>query len=115
MHLLTMGRVAKTLVIGATLAGFLAFNAPQIRADEHECQERISRSDHRLHEAIEKHGYHSRQAEHARQQLHEAREYCWNTYHRWWDEDDRRWHSDRDWRDDDHEHYRDRDRDRPPR
>jgi hypothetical protein len=38
--------------------------------------------------------------------LHEAREYCWAHAHRWWDEDGRRWHTDRDW--DEHDHDRDR-------
>jgi hypothetical protein len=27
---------------------------------------------------------------------------------RWWDEDEHRWHTERDWRDEDHEHYRER-------
>jgi hypothetical protein len=46
--------------------------------------------------------------------LREAREYCWEHSHRWWDEDGHRWRSGRDW--DDHDHDRDRyDRDHPPR
>src|SRR5207248_7377261 len=44
------------------------------------------------------HGYNSKQANHERHELREAREHCWSTYHRWWDEDERRWRSDRDWR-----------------
>lgn len=115
MHRSKIGRVAETLVAGAALAGFLAFTAPQLKADEHSCQERIGKADHKLHEAIEHHGYQSRQADHARHELREAREHCWTTYHRWWDEDEHRWRTERDWDDNDHEHYRDRDRDRPPR
>lgn len=108
-RMLALGKVA---ISGMALAGFLLFTgAPQARADEHECQERLEKADHRLHEAIEHHGYRSRQADHARHELSEERERCWKTYHRWWDQDERRWHSDRDWRDDDHEHYRDN----PPR
>jgi len=44
----------------------------------------IAKADHKLHEAVEHHG--------------------WNERHRWWDEDGHRWHSDRDW--DDHDHDR---------
>jgi len=36
--------------------------------------------------------------------LREAREWCWTHEHKWWDEDNRRWHTDRDW--DDHDHDR---------
>ncbi len=105
------GRVA---LAGAALAGFLLFTgAPALRADD-DCQKRISRADHRLHEAIEHHGRESKQADHARRDLREAREYCWEHSHRWWDEDGHRWRSGRDW--DDHDHDRDRyDRDHPPR
>jgi hypothetical protein len=92
------------LLAAATLLGLLLFvQAPRVQANESECQHRISKADHRLHEAIEHHGWNSPQAEHARHELHEAREYCWSSHHRWWDEDDRRWHTDRDW---DEEHGR---------
>jgi hypothetical protein len=96
--------LGKLLLAGAALAGFLLFtSAPQVRADERDCQRRLARADHRLHEAVEHHGWDSKQAQHARHELHEVRENCWSTYHRWWDEDDRRWHTDRDW-DDEHGH-----------
>lgn len=105
--------LGRTILASAGLAACLLFaGAPQIRADRYrECQKRIAKADHRLHEAIEHHGYRSEQAAHARHELGEERERCWNTYHRWWDEDERRWRTERDWRDDDHEHYRDRYRD----
>ena len=103
--------LGRMLLAGAALAAFLLFaGAPQVRADhERNCQRRIAKADHRLHEAIEHHGYRSEQAEHARHELGEERQRCWDTYHRWWNEDDRRWHTDRDWHDDDHERYRDHD------
>jgi hypothetical protein len=95
----------KTALAAAALAGFLMFTGvPRLRAED--CQRRIARADHRLHEAIEHHGRQSRQAERRRHELHEAREYCWSAGHRWWDEHERRWHTDRDW--DDHDHDRDR-------
>ena len=86
--------------------------AQQVRADD--CQQRVSRADHNLHEAIEDHGYESKQAEHARHVLGEVREACWNSDHRWWDPDQKRWHADRDWDDNDHRDYRHQNRDDKP-
>ena len=97
-------------VLAAALGGFLLLaGTPRAFADHDDCQRRIARADHRLHEATEHHGWNSRQAERARHELHEAREHCWSRYHRWWDEDSHRWHTERDW--DDHDHDRDRDHD----
>ena len=91
------------LATTALAGGFLLFSGvPGAKANS--CQERLVRADHRLHEAIEHHGPESKQAEHWRHELHEAREYCWAHGQRWWDEDGRRWHTDRDW--DDHDHDR---------
>jgi hypothetical protein len=98
----------RTLLASAAFFGLLAFaGAPRASADSYDsCQRRIFKADHRLHEAIEHHGWESRQADHARHELREARERCWRERHRWWDEDGRRWHSDRDWDDHDHDHGR---------
>ena len=102
----------RTAVATAALAGALLLtSAPAARADEGACQRRIAKADHRLHEATEHHGWNSPQAVNARQQLHEAREYCWSHAHKWWDEDGHRWHTDRDWDDHDHDHGRDKDKD----
>jgi hypothetical protein len=91
----------------AALAGLLMFaGAPRLRADD-DCQRRIAKADHRLHEAIEHHGYRSEEAEHRRRDLHELRERCWKANHRWWDEHEHRWHAEHDW--DDHDHDEDRD------
>jgi len=99
------GLFVKIFASGA-LAGVLMFGgAPQLRADHDDCQRRVAKADHNLHEAIERHGYESRQAEHWRHELRAARERCWNHDHRWWDEDGHRWRTDRDW--DDHDHDRD--------
>lgn len=104
--------IGKSLLASATMAGFLLFaGAPGLRADD-DCQRRIRKADHRLHEAIEHHGRNSEQAEHARHEMHEAREQCYTANHRWWDEDEHRWRSDRDWDDHDHDRY---DREHPPR
>jgi hypothetical protein len=96
------------VVAPLALAGaFMLAGAGPVRADD-DCQKRIAKADHRLHEAIEHHGYQSPEAEHWRHELAEARSYCWEHNHRWWDEDQRRWHTDRDW--DEHDHDRDYDR-----
>ena len=65
--MLGYGKLSVTL---AALAGFLLFTgAPLVRANESECEHRTERADHRLHEAIEHHGWDSSQAEHARHEL----------------------------------------------
>ena len=98
--------LGRTVLAAVAIVGLFAFAAtPRVYADDYNsCQRRIAKADHRLHEAAEHHGWNSRQADHARHELREARERCWNERHRWWDEDGRRWHNDRDW--DDHDHDR---------
>jgi len=102
-HHIHLSNWKNILGTGALAAGFLLFaGAPGARADG--CQERLIKADHRLHEAIEHNGPESKQAEHWRHELHEAREYCWAHGHRWWDADGNRWRTDRDWDDHDHDH-----------
>lgn len=97
-----------SILAAAAIGGFLLLaGAPRAAADEHGCQRRIVRADHHLHEAAEHHGWDSPQARHARVELHEAREFCWSHYHRWWDEDAHRWHTERDWDEHDHDHDHD--------
>jgi hypothetical protein len=91
--------VLATLVVAGTL---MFAGARTLRADD-DCQKRVINADHKLHEAAEHHGWDSPQAQHWREELNEARSYCWEHNHRWWDEDEHRWHSDRDW--DDHDHH----------
>jgi hypothetical protein len=79
-------------------------SATALRADD--CQKRIIKADHKLHKAAERHGWQSPEADHWRHELVEARAYCWEHNHRWWDEDAHRWHSDHDWDDHDHDHER---------
>jgi len=98
--------LGKAMLATALFAGMLAFTGtPRALAeDDHGCHRRIAKADHRLHEAVEHHGWESKQADRARHQLREAREHCWNESHRWWDEDGHRWHTERDW--DDRDHHR---------
>ena len=106
LHLGEKKFLGRTLLVSAVFLGMLAFaGAPRATAESYDaCQHRIFKADHRLHEAVEHHGWQSRQADNARRELREARERCWRENHRWWDEDGHRWHSDHDW--DDHDHDR---------
>jgi hypothetical protein len=95
----------KAGLAAATLAGVFAFtSAPVVHADDEGCKRRIVKADHRLHEAAEHHGWDSREAAEAREQLAAARHYCWEHEHKWWDEDGHAWHRERDWDDHDHDH-----------
>ena len=99
--------LGKVALATAALAGLLVFaGTPRAMADSDDCQRRISRVDYKLHEAAERHGWNSRQADHWRHELREARERCWRERHRWWDADGRRWRTDRDWDAHDHDHDR---------
>ena len=105
LHLGEKKFLGRTLLVSAAFLGMLAFaGAPRAAAESYDaCQHRIFKADHRLHEAVEHHGWQSRQADNARRELREARERCWRENHRWWDEDGHRWHSDHDW--DDHKGF----------
>src|SRR5260370_11697482 len=72
--------LGRTLLVSAAFLGMLAFaGAPRASADDYDkCQRRIAKADHRLHEAIEDHGWYSRQANHARHEFQQAPERCWN-------------------------------------
>jgi hypothetical protein len=103
----TQRTVLRHVVTGLTLgAFFFGAGAPLSRADD-DCQKRIIKADHKLHEAAEHHGWNSPEAEHWRQELAEARSWCWEHSRRWWDEDTHRWRTDRDWDDHDHDHDHD--------
>lgn len=101
-------RTGKSFLFGLAGLGLLLLvtAVPRAQAETQErCQRRIAHAEHDLHEAIEHHGRHSRQAEHERRELHQARERCWRERHQWWDEHERRWRTERDW--DEHDHDRD--------
>jgi hypothetical protein len=72
------------------LAGAPAANA----ADRDSCERRIAKADYKLHEAIEHHGYYSRQAEHWRHERREAYEHCERYGYRYHDRDDYRYFRD---------------------
>ena len=91
------------LAMGAML---VFAGAPQAKADDdhRDCRERIERDQARLDRAVQRHGEGSRQARHARHELNEQREKCWNRYHGYWGQD-QRWHDQRDWDDRDHDRH----------
>ncbi len=93
-----LGMVSATLAMGAM---FLVAGVPQLRADDdhRECRQRVEKAESKLERAVSRHGERSSQAEHARHELNEQRERCWNKYHGYWGHDGR-WHEQRDW--DDH-------------
>jgi hypothetical protein len=90
-------------VLGALVAFLLFTGAPRVTASESECQHRTDKADHNLHDAIKHHGYDSKQADHARHELAEARQYCWDHDHKWWDVEGHSWRVEHNW-DDDHGH-----------
>jgi hypothetical protein len=92
----------KSLPAAALAAVLLFAAAPGAAGYNDDCSQRTARAEHKLHEAIERHGPRSRQAEHWRYELRKERERCWRERRQWWDEHEHRWHHDRDWNDRDH-------------
>ena len=89
------------VVLAAVL---LSAVVPRLQAEDlDECQRRVAHAEHDLHEAIERHGHHSKQANHERRELHNARVRCWRERHQWWNEHEHRWHKERDWNEHDHD------------
>ena len=68
IHLGKKRFLSRSLFAAAALFGFLTLTAtPRAFAyDPYKCQRRIAKADYKLHEAIERHGWYSRQADHAR-------------------------------------------------
>jgi hypothetical protein len=66
-------------ILAAVLAAFflLGSGVPAQAMDRHgKCEHRIRQAEANLDKAIRKHGERSRQAEHRRRELYEARERC---------------------------------------
>jgi hypothetical protein len=101
-----MNTVRKTLLpIVILTAVALCTAVPRLLAEDVDrCQRRVAHAEHDLHEAMERHGRNSRQANHERRELHNVRERCWRERHQWWDEHEHRWHTERDWNEHDHDH-----------
>src|SRR5437879_5964225 len=98
--LFAIGTIKSILAVGAMAAAFCLTAVPRLSAESYDrCQRRVAHAEHDLHRAIDRHGRHSRQAEHERAELRAARERCWNERHQWWDEHERRWHHEHDWDD----------------
>jgi hypothetical protein len=53
--------------------------------DRDDCRRTVDRAERKLNREIERHGYYSRQANHQRHELQEARERCWTERLEWRD------------------------------
>ena len=86
------GRTAMAaLVLGGSL---MVVGVPSASArdfdDRGRCEEQVERAQARLNRAVWRFGYYSRQAEHERHELAEARQRCWAQSHAY------QWRRDRD-------------------
>jgi hypothetical protein len=74
----------KAALAAMALGGLLFFaGAPGAQAaDRNDCQRRIAKIDRKLNDAIEDHGYYSRQANHWRHERREAYERCYGREYR---------------------------------
>ena len=120
----------RATLLGATLGGAMLLGGALLPGgtaqaqDRHQCFERLRREEWRLERDIERHGFHSRQAQRDRRRIHELRDRCWfeRRHDRRWDGNrdrgdrgrHRGWDRDRDG-DDRGRHWRHRDRDRDDR
>ncbi len=89
------GVIGRMALATAALSGFLLF-AGASNAEAHDwekCQRRVNKAEWKLEEAIERHGYYSRQAFERREKVREERERCfregWKDHRRDWDRDRR--------------------------
>ena len=100
-------RLAISALILGVLMTFVA--VPSSFADGRaKCQAKIENREAKLHEMERRYGPRSPQAENWRRSLNAEREACWNKYHGWWNGDEHRWHTERDWHEheqEEHEHH----------
>ena len=97
----------RRVLLCTSLTGAMLFSAavPAAQAaDRAKCQRNIQKTEAKLDDAIRKHGAGSRQAEQRRRDLNNERQKCWNTYHAWYNGQERQWHKERDW-DRDHDRH----------
>jgi len=112
---INFAKFGKRIALAATL-GAVCFlvGVPRVQAEDgRSCQLRVERAEARLRDAIEDHGYYSRQAYDRRRDLNYERERCWNQFHGYWFSYgyNNQWRGDRDV-DRDGRYFRDQDRDR---
>jgi predicted metal-dependent phosphoesterase TrpH len=68
----------KHTLVGVALGALVVLGGASSAAANpyRDCERRIERAEYKLDKAIAHHGYYSWQADHARRDLHEAREEC---------------------------------------
>jgi hypothetical protein len=109
----------RTAVLAAAGLGAVAFaGVPRAQADPYSCRQRVERAEWKVEEAIERHGYYSRQANHERHELREEQQRCEREERKWrerewrdrrnYDRDDN-YYRERRYRDRDDSYYRDDD------
>ncbi len=98
----------RTTLVSALVGGFMLFgSAAKTRADDRDnCYRNVQNWEQKLDRDIDRHGVYSRQANHDRHELGEARENCQRRFGNDWRD---HFNSDRD-RDSDHDRDYDRDR-----
>jgi len=91
--------LSKAALASAALAGLLFAGPSAQAADRRDCERRIARTERHLRDAIEDHGYYSRQANHWRHERREAYQRCRRDAerfeHRYNRDHDRDWYRDR--------------------
>lgn len=97
---------ARSFLAGAMVALFLMFvTLPALHADDRtKCQRDTERAEAKLDEAIRAHGEHSHEAADRTEDLRKQRERCYDRFHEWWDGKGHKWHDDRDYGNDLHDH-----------
>jgi hypothetical protein len=90
--------LGKAALATAALGGVLLFaGAPAAKAnDGRDGDRRVDRAEWNLHEAIERHGYYSRQADHWRHELREEQARRWRERREHHDYNGRRYYRERD-------------------
>jgi hypothetical protein len=97
---------ARLAILGAAAGLMLSLGADTAEANRRDdCWKKINKAEHKLNEAIRKHGWRSRQADNRRQELRRVQARCGSSFYgnrgrtdNWWGRD-RRDRDDRSWRD----------------
>jgi len=84
------------LLGGAGLSAILllAGAAPAFAEPWDDCRTRVVDARDHLDRAIHRHGVDSEQARRWRHEVEDARAWCWEHHHGWWDADAQRWRTD---------------------
>lgn len=80
------------------LTGFAMLSAaPRAHADD--CKKQTEKAVKDWHKAVQHEGTKSDAAKYAKHEVRNAQQACWDTQRRWWDPEEHRWHTDKDFDD----------------